>query len=175
MLEKMGEFFDARLEGYEEHQLTAIDNAQEFYPPHGSVFRKPHMQIREYTRYDPAQILPLYESVGWTAYTKDPAALERGFAHSLLILAAYEQDRLIGILRAVGDGETIVLIQDLLVHPDHQRKGVGSALMRTTLDRFSHVRQIELMADETKDAAAFYGTLGFQRMSDVGCCGFIRT
>ena len=31
-LEKMGEFFDARLEDYEEHQLTTIDNAQEFYP-----------------------------------------------------------------------------------------------------------------------------------------------
>jgi tRNA (cmo5U34)-methyltransferase len=32
MLEKMGEFFDARLSGYEEHQLTCIDSAQEFYP-----------------------------------------------------------------------------------------------------------------------------------------------
>ena len=32
MLEKMGEFFDARIEGYEEHQLTTIDDAAEFYP-----------------------------------------------------------------------------------------------------------------------------------------------
>lgn len=32
MLEKMGEFFDARLDGYEEHQLTCIDSAGEFYP-----------------------------------------------------------------------------------------------------------------------------------------------
>ena len=32
MLEKMGEFFDARLDGYEEHQLTCIDSAREFYP-----------------------------------------------------------------------------------------------------------------------------------------------
>ena len=32
MLEKMGEFFDSRLEGYEEHQLTGIASAQEFYP-----------------------------------------------------------------------------------------------------------------------------------------------
>lgn len=32
MLEKMGEFFDARLDGYEEHQLTCIEAAQEFYP-----------------------------------------------------------------------------------------------------------------------------------------------
>ena len=32
MLERMGEFFDARITGYEEHQLNCIDSAQEFYP-----------------------------------------------------------------------------------------------------------------------------------------------
>ena len=32
MLEKMGAFFEARLNGYEEHQLTCIDSAGEFYP-----------------------------------------------------------------------------------------------------------------------------------------------
>ena len=32
MLEKMDQFFDRRLDGYEEHQLTAIESAQEFYP-----------------------------------------------------------------------------------------------------------------------------------------------
>ena len=31
-LEKMGEFFDNRLEGYEEHQLDCIEYAKEFYP-----------------------------------------------------------------------------------------------------------------------------------------------
>ena len=32
MLEKMGEFFDARLDSYDEHQLGSIDSAREFYP-----------------------------------------------------------------------------------------------------------------------------------------------
>ena len=32
MLEKMGAFFDARLDGYDEHQLTCIASAREFYP-----------------------------------------------------------------------------------------------------------------------------------------------
>ena len=32
MLEKMGAFFDSRLDGYEEHQLTCIEGAQSFYP-----------------------------------------------------------------------------------------------------------------------------------------------
>ena len=32
MLEKMDEFFDSRLDGYEEHMLSAIEGAGEFYP-----------------------------------------------------------------------------------------------------------------------------------------------
>ena len=32
MLEKMGEFFDARLNSYDEHQLKNINSAEEFYP-----------------------------------------------------------------------------------------------------------------------------------------------
>ncbi len=32
MLEKIDAFFDRRLNGYEEHQLTAIEFVREFYP-----------------------------------------------------------------------------------------------------------------------------------------------
>ena len=32
MLERMGEFFDARLEGYDAHMLNEIESAREFYP-----------------------------------------------------------------------------------------------------------------------------------------------
>ena len=59
------------------------------------------MEIREYRQYDEREILLLYASVGWTAYTDQPETLRRGFENSLLTLAAYEENRLIGILRAV--------------------------------------------------------------------------
>ena len=72
------------------------------------------MDIREYREYKAADVLHLYASVGWTAYTDDPAALERGFRHSLLVLAAWEDGELAGLIRAVGDGATIVFIQDIL-------------------------------------------------------------
>ena len=72
------------------------------------------MDIREYREYKAEDVLRLYASVGWTAYTDDPAALERGFRHSLLVLAAWEDGELAGLSRAVGDGATIVFIQDIL-------------------------------------------------------------
>lgn len=63
--------------------------------------------IVEYTNYNAEEILPLYEAVGWTAYTDHPDALQKGFAHSLLTLAAYDGDQLQGIIRTVGDGHTL--------------------------------------------------------------------
>ena len=132
------------------------------------------MEIREYTQYREDEILSLYSSVGWTAYTKDPAALRQGYERSLLVLAAYEGDDLLGIVRAVGDGHTVVFIQDILVFPDRQRQGVGTALLRAVLDRFPHVRQIQLVTDDTPKTIAFYRSMGLRELSELGCCGFMK-
>lgn len=82
------------------------------------LWRNTCMEIREYLQYNEAEILSLYSSVGWTAYTDTPEVLRKGFENSLLTLAAYEGDRLLGIIRVVGDGYTIVWIQDILVFPE---------------------------------------------------------
>ncbi|KXB62683.1 GNAT family N-acetyltransferase [Olsenella sp. DNF00959] len=132
------------------------------------------MEIREYTDYREDEILPLYDAVGWTAYTRDAAALRNGFVHSLLVLAAYEGDELLGVIRAVGDGFTIVFIQDVLVYPERQRQGVGTALVEAVLDRYGDVRQIELATDDNEKTKAFYRSMGFRTLSELGCCGFMR-
>ena len=74
-------------------------------------------------------VLELYRSVGWTIYASDPEKLRRAFENSLYILGAYDGDTLVGILRAVGDGETVVFLQDILVRPDKQGQGIGRKLM----------------------------------------------
>ena len=132
------------------------------------------MEIREYTDYREEEILRLYTEVGWTAYTEDSAALRKGYEHSLLVLAAYEGDELLGVVRAVGDGATIVFVQDILVFPAYQRRGIGTALLRAVLDRYPYVRQIELTTDNTPETIAFYQSLGFREFSEIGCCGFMR-
>ena len=131
------------------------------------------MEIREYCRYREEEILRLYEAVGWKAYTADPDALRRGFSSSLLTLGAYEGDELLGIIRLVGDGETIVLIQDVLVFPDRQRRGVGTALVKAALERYPRVRQIHLTADDTPAALEFYRSLGFRDLGELACRGFM--
>lgn len=132
------------------------------------------MEIKEYKEYQEDEIQTLYAAVGWTAYTEDLPALKRGFQNSLLVLAAYEDGELIGLIRAVGDGATVVFVQDLLVAPQKQRRGVGTALLKAVLDRYSNVRQLLLTTDNTPKTIAFYKSLGFSDLSTLGCCGFMR-
>lgn len=129
----------------------------------------------QYSQKRPAfeQILDLYASVGWTNYTQNPDMLGNALDNSLFTLYAYEGSELLGLVRAVGDGFSSVFVQDLLVKPDHQRKGIGKELMEQLLSAYSHVYQIQLATEATDKNLAFYQSLGFKELSDLSCTGMI--
>lgn len=130
--------------------------------------------IREYKDFNKEEIISLYDSVGWSAYTRDKEALMRGFDNSLKILAYYDNEKLVGLIRVVGDGHTIVFIQDIIVNPTHQRKGIGTILIKEILNLYPNVRQIELTTDNICKNIDFYNSLGFKEFSKLGLLGFIK-
>lgn len=132
------------------------------------------MEIRRYTTYHEAEVLGLYRSVGWTVYADKPDMVKAAFAGSLLVLGAFVQDELIGLIRAVGDGVSILYIQDILVAQEHQRKGVGKKLLQAMLAQYPSIYQTVLMTDNIPERAAFYRACGFTAAADMGCCAFIR-
>ena len=85
----------------------------------------------DYKKEIPAMIdlLALYSSVGWTNYTNNPDMLEEAVKASLWQLAVYDEKELVAYIRIVGDGHSVLLVQDLLVRPDHQRQGIGKKLL----------------------------------------------
>lgn len=114
------------------------------------------------------QALTLYEAVGWTAYTQDPNTLERALAGSALVVTACDDQQLIGLARIISDGATIAYLQDVLVHPDHHRRGLGRQLVQAAIEPFSAVRQKVLLTDAEPGQRAFYEALGFTEIHDVG-------
>ena len=120
------------------------------------------------------ELLPLYAAVGWTNYTARPEMLHMAYERSLCTLAAYDGDRLIGVIRAVGDGCSIVFVQDLLVDPSYHRRGIGSALLTAMKERFPRVYQMELMTENTVQSRRFYEVNGFREASEIGCLAYIR-
>lgn len=128
--------------------------------------------INEYRNYNENEILNLYQSVGWINYTNNSKMLEDAYANSLKILGAYEGEKLIGIIRVVGDGYSVVFIQDLLVYPEYQRQGVGTALLNQVLLDYKHVYQKHLLTENTEKTIQFYKSLGFTMDTDMECRAF---
>lgn len=123
--------------------------------------------------YDEGAVLALYAAVGWTNYTQRPEMLRRAFAGSLCTLCAYDGGRIAGIVRAVGDGASVLCVQDLLVLPEYQRRGLGGRLLRELLARYPDVYQTVLLTDDTPEHAAFYEHAGFTNAAKYGCGAYV--
>ena len=121
-------------------------------------------------------VLPLYEAVGWTNYTTKPEMLEAAYKNSLHIIGAFNDDeKLIGILRGVGDGASILFIQDILVYPEYQHQGIGTKLLQMTLEKYKNVYQIQLATDDSTKTVSFYESNGFTSLTSLNCVSFIYT
>lgn len=121
-------------------------------------------------------VLPIYEAVGWTNYTQNPEMLEAAFENSLHVLAAFtEEGILVGVLRAVGDGASILFIQDILVTPEYQHQGIGTKLLQQTLEKYKNVYQIQLTTDNSMKTISFYESNGFTSLTSLNCVSFMYT
>ena len=67
--------------------------------------------------------------------------------------------------RIVGDGAVICYIQDLMIHPDYQKAGVGSKIIENLIAFVESIREddTEMMLDLmcAKGREAFYEAHGF--------------
>lgn len=118
-------------------------------------------------------VLHLYQAVGWTNYTHQPQMLEQALSHSLATYLARDGEKIVGLVRLVGDGFSSVFVQDLIVLPTYQRQGIGSTLMNQVLSDYKDIYQIQLATDESEKTLAFYRSLGFETLSTYDCIGMI--
>ncbi|WP_123536131.1 GNAT family N-acetyltransferase [Halosimplex salinum] len=79
----------------------------------------------------------------------------------------------VGMARIVGDGGSVYHICDMVVHPDHQGRGLGSrmmdALMSYIEDEAPETAYVNLMAD----VDGFYEQWGFERTAPVSKAMFL--
>ena len=112
------------------------------------------------------EIIHLYEDVEWSAYTNNPENLKLAIDNSLKVWTVWDNDKLVGLARVVGDGYTIIYIQDILILWSYQGQGIGSKLIRLILEKYKLVRQVVLMTDETEKTIKFYKNNGLVNASD---------
>ena len=116
------------------------------------------------------EICDLRQSVGWNRMEKEMADPRlKSYYH----IAVYEEEnqKLIGFVDSISNGVTDAYIQDLMVHPDFQGKGLGSELMNKMIEylKKAGIYMISVLYDESlKD---FYARFGFYSL----LCGQMET
>ena len=77
------------------------------------------------------EFIVLREAVGW--YVPDLDDAEAAIKHSLFSVCIEIDNQCIGTGRVVGDGFLVFHVQDVIVLPEHQRKGYGTTIMNAIM------------------------------------------
>lgn len=92
---------------------------------------------------------------------------ETELAHSLLWVAAFGDDgALVGFVNVAWDGGIHGFLIDTTVHPDHQRMGVGTALVRGALEGAREAGVEYVHVDHEPHLDGFYERAGFDRVHE---------
>ncbi len=94
---------------------------------------------------------------------KPPSALKTVFGNSMFVRFVYAGDQLAGVGRAMADGLDCAYIADVAVHPDHQGRGLGKAIISELTEAAVGHKKIILYAAPGKEG--FYASLGFLPMN----------
>ena len=131
------------------------------------------MKLKEIKEINIDEILNLYIDAKWQNYVNNKDMLINAMKNSLYILGAYDNDELIGLIRVIGDGYSIIYIQDIIILNKYQRKGIGTKLITSVLNKYKNVYQKVLLTDNKPKTISFYKSLGFYEACDLNCTSFI--
>jgi GNAT superfamily N-acetyltransferase len=85
---------------------------------------------------------------------------ERQVAGAWRVVGAYDETgSMVGFARAVSDGAAIAYLADVYVHPGHQGRGLGSAIVRRMIDEGPGATFRWML--HTRDAHEVYRPFGF--------------
>ncbi len=92
---------------------------------------------------------------------RDPDQLKRAFESSYAVVYAFHSGRLMGLGRALCDGEYQAAIYDIVLLPDYQNQGIGRGIVDRLRDQLP-VENIILYSVPGREG--FHEKCGFRRM-----------
>lgn len=117
----------------------------------------------------------LRESVAWLNFSREQT--EKALNNSLYTVIAEDDGKVVGMGRMTGDG-LYYLIVDIVVQPDHQKKGIGSTIIDMMIDYVDRETPIggrssvQLTAEKGKET--FYEKRGFKLIPHEHCGSGMR-
>ncbi len=96
----------------------------------------------------------LRESTNWNQHSD--SKVEHALKNDLFSICVLDAERVIGIGRVIGDGAIYFYIQDVIVLPDYQKRGIGKIIMK----------HIEAYLKKNTGDNAFIGLMAAEGVAD---------
>ena len=101
--------------------------------------------------------------VGWG--TRENLIVEEALKNTLYSLCVYDDDKLIGYERIIGDKTIFLYIQDIMVIPEYQNKHIGTSIIENLLNQIKEYKKINpnirTYLGAAKGKEHFYEKFGF--------------
>ena len=113
------------------------------------------------------QLYNLFKLAGWTEGSETDEMLINfnvPFINSTLVVSAWDNERLVGVVRVLSDKVIRSVIYDLVVDPEYQGQGIGKELVKRCIRHYPYT---EWLVQTTENIAGYYEKMGFKRYKDV--------
>lgn len=111
----------------------------------------------------------LYDLVGWGAYDDDISS--QALDNTYYSVSIYNNDRIVGYGRLIGDGICFMYIHDIMVDPKYQNKKIGTTIMNKLLKKINEIRKqnpdMRTYLGASKGKEEFYEKFGFVKRIDA--------
>lgn len=114
-----------------------------------------------------ADVAAVFDNSGIRRPTKDLARIERMFENANLVISAWDQNKLVGVCRALTDFSYCCYLSDLAVDKAYQKHGIGSELIKRVQEAIGD--EVALILLSSPEAMGYYPKLGFEKVEN----GFI--
>ena len=113
------------------------------------------------------QLYRIFKLVGWMDEAKTTPEMLKNFnlpfINSTLVISAWKNDKLIGVVRVLSDKMFRSIIYDLAVDPEFHSNGIGRNLIKRCIE---HYPKSEWLVGTEEHIAGFYEKIGFKRFDD---------
>lgn len=112
----------------------------------------------------------LFDDVGWSSYDRKVSKL--ALENSLYTVSIYDDDKIVGFGRLIGDGVCYFYIHDVMVLPSYQKKGIGTMIIDKLKNKVSEYKKINpylrLYLGASLGKEEFYKKCGFITREEAG-------
>lgn len=110
----------------------------------------------------------LYDDVGWGAY--DDNITQKALDNTFYSVSAYDDNKIVGYGRIIGDTICFLYIQDIIVKPEYQGNKIGTMIMNKLLEKINEIKQenpdLRVYLGASKNREEFYEKFGFIKRID---------